>query len=169
MSFPGPTGNLKGTARRLGRSGTVWIAGQMHGEISGLRWGSAAANIAVPIPGKWADDGKPGGEDHTGSFSYHDVDDRWRLFVWRFFEARKNGDREAAKDFPRFDIIEKIDDIGAPAISQWGLIGCQLFGLEGGHDQSDTVLARDVEFRYEEARPLYAFEYTDSGIAVTQA
>lgn len=166
MPFPGPTANLKGRHRRSGRSGTVWIGPNMSGEIASLAWGSTAEDIAVPIPGKWGDDSKPGGETHRGTFRYHDVDDRWRLFVYRWFKARREGDRSSAV-FPTFNIVEKIDDIGAADYSQWVLVNCTIFGYDGGHDQGNNILERDVEFRYEEARPLHAFEYTNDGVAVT--
>ena len=167
-AFPGPTANLKGTQRRSGRAGTVWINGNMHGEVVSVEWGVQAEQIAVSIPGTWQDETKPGAEARSGTFRYHDVDDRWRLFVWRFFEARRNGDRASAA-FPEFDIITKVDDIGAPAASIWVLEGCQFFQYDGGHGQDDQLLMRDVPFTFRRDRPLEAFEYTNGGIAVTRA
>lgn len=166
-SFPGPTANLKGYQRRSGRAGTVWINGKMHGEVVGLEWGREAEQIGVQIPGKWQDETKPGGETARGTFRYHDVDDRWRLFVWRFFEARRNNDRASAA-FPEFDIITKIDDIGAPMATRWVLIGCQFFSYDGGHSQDDDLLTRDVAFTFRDDRPMEAFEYGDNGIIVTR-
>jgi hypothetical protein len=163
---PGPTANLKGTARRIGRAGTVWINGNMHGEVVGVEWGGVADHIAVSIPGTWRDEMKPGAETYRGTFRYHDVDDRWRLFVWRFFEARRAGNRAAAA-FPEFDIMTKIDDIGAPAISQWALEGCQFFSFDGGHGQDDGLLTRDVPFNFRRARPVDTFEYGPAGIVKT--
>lgn len=167
-AYPGPTANLKGTQRRSGRSGTVWVNGNMHGEVVAVEWGVEAEQIAVSIPGTWQDEQKPGAEARRGTFRYHDVDDRWRLFVWRFFQARKNGDRASAA-FPEFDIITKVDDIGAPAPSVWVLEGCQFFGYDGGHSQDDALLVRDVAFSFREDRPLEAFEYGPNGIVVTRA
>ncbi|HEX7088732.1 MAG TPA: phage tail tube protein [Longimicrobiales bacterium] len=165
MPFPGPTANLKAHQRRSGRAGQVWIGPNMHGEIASLTWGETAENITVPIPGTWRDGSKPGGEAGRGSFRYHDVDDRWRLFVYRWFKARREGDRTSAV-FPTFNIVEKIDDIGAADYSQWVLVNCTIFGYDGGHDQGNNILERDVEFQFEEARPLHAFEYTANGVAV---
>jgi hypothetical protein len=168
QTFPGPTGNLPASARRSGRSGTVWIDGDMRGEVVAVEWGTEAEQISVTIPGRWRNESKPGGETGTGTFRYQDLDDTWRLFVWRFFEARRRGDRSAAF-FPEFDIITKLDDIGAPAVSRWVLEGCQLYRFDGGHSQDDDLLVRDVPFSYRAERPLDAFEYGDNGIAVTRA
>lgn len=165
--YPGPTGNLKGYQRRSGRAMTVWVNGEMRGEVVGCEWGRQAEQIAVQIPGKWQDEVKPGGESATGTFRYQDVDDHWRLLVWRFFQARRNGDRSTAS-FPEFDLIQKIDDIGAPEKSRWALIGCQFFQLDGGASQDDQLLVRDVAFSYREEIPLDAFEYGPNGIVRTQ-
>jgi hypothetical protein len=164
--YPGPTANLKARHRRSGRAGTVWIDGNMHGEVVGLEWGRETEQIAVSIPGTWQDEAKPGAETARGTFRYHDVDDRWRLFVWRFLDARRRGDRNAAT-FPEFDIITKIDDIGAPRASVWTLLGCQFFSFDGGHSQDDDLLVRDVAFTYREERPLDAFEYGPNGLILT--
>lgn len=166
-AFPGPTANLKPSQRRSGRAGTVWINGRMHGEIVAVEWGREAEQVAVAQPGKWQDGAKPGGEAARGTFRYQDVDDSWRLFVYRFFKARREGDRAAA-EFPTFDIITKIDDIGAPMASRWLLEQCQLFQYDGGSSQDDDILIRDVPFTFENDRPLDAFEYGDNGIVVTQ-
>jgi hypothetical protein len=167
-AYPGPTANLAGTARRSGRAGTVWINGRMRGEVVAVEWGTAAEQVAVQIPGKWQDEQKPGAEARTGTFRYQDVDDTWRLLVWRFFQARKNGDRSSAA-FPEFDIITKVDDIGAPQATQWILEGCQFFQYDGGHSQDDQLLIRDVPFSFRDDRPLDAYEYGDSGIIQTRA
>jgi hypothetical protein len=165
--FPGPTANLRGSQRRSGRAGTVWINGRMHGEVIAVEWGVEAEQIQVSIPGRWSDEAKPGAEARRGTFRYHDVDDRWRLFVYRFFKARREGDRAAAV-FPEFDIITKIDDIGSPGITRWLLEGCQLFQYDGGHSQDDELLVRDVPFQFRADRPLEAFEYGDNGITVVR-
>jgi hypothetical protein len=165
--YPGPTANLPGYARRSGRAGTVWIDSRMHGEVVSVQWGVQAAQIAVSIPGTYQDEEKPGAEARSGTFRYHDVDDRWRLFVWRFFQARKNGDRAAAA-FPTFDIITQIDDIGAPMPTRWVLEGCQFFSYDGGHGQDEDLLVRDVPFTFRDDRPLDAYEYGDNGIIVTR-
>lgn len=166
-AFPGPTANLKARHRRSGRSGTTWINGRMLGEVVGLEWGREAEQIPVSIPGTYQDEMKPGAETASGTFRYHDVDDRWRLVVYNFFDARRRGDRAAAT-FPEFDIVTKIDDIGAPRASIWVLIGCQFFRMDGGHSQDDALLNRDVPFTYREEKPLDAFEYGENGLVVTQ-
>jgi hypothetical protein len=160
-SYPGPTANLKARHRRSGRSG------QMRGEVVGVEWGREAEQIAVSIPGTWQDETKPGAEAARGTFRYHDVDDKWRLLVWNFFNARRSGDRSAA-EFPEFDIITKIDDIGAPAASVWALIGCQFFQYDGGHSQDDDLLIRDVPFTYREDKPVDTFEYGTNGLVYTR-
>lgn len=167
-AYPGPTANLPGTARRSGRSGTVWINGKMHGEVVAVEWGFEMEQIAVSIPGTWQDEMKPGAEARRGTFRYHDIDDRWRLFIWRFAEARRNGDRSGA-GFPTFDIITKLADIGAPANSVWVLESCSMFQMDGGHSQDDQLLVRDVPFSYRRERPLEAFEYGDNGVILTNA
>lgn len=164
MAFPGPTANLKGTARRIGKSGTVWIAGQMRGEIVNIEWGMEVEQIPISIPGTFQDEMKPGGETRRATFRYSDVDDRWRLFMWNFLEARRNGDRAAAAAFPEFDIITLLDDIGAPAPSRWVLEGCQLYNLDGGFGQDTGELVRDVPIWYRHERPIDAFTYEAAGI-----
>lgn len=166
-TYPGPTANLRGSQRRSGRAGTVWIDGRMHGEVVAVEWGVEAEQIAVAIPGRWQDEAKPGAEARRGTFRYQDVDDRWRLFVYRFFQARKEGDRASA-EFPEFNIITKIDDIGAPAVTRWLLEGCQLFQYDGGSSQDDDLLVRDVPFTFRDDRPLDAFVYGENGVIITQ-
>jgi hypothetical protein len=165
--YSGPTANLKGTARRSGRAMVVLINGEMRGEVVACEWGRTAEQIAVQIPGKWQDEMKPGGETAAGTFRYQDVDDHWRLLVWRFFKARRSGDRTSAS-FPEFDLIQKIDDIGAPMATRWAILGCQFFQLDGGASQDDSLLVRDVPFSYREEVPLDAFEYGSNGLILTQ-
>lgn len=164
-AYPGPTANLKGSQRRSGRAGTVWIQGKMRGEIQGCTWGVEVEQIPVPIPGKWQDDTKPGAEARRGTFRYSDVDDHWRLYVYRWLLARKQGDRATAAQFPEFTIVTMIDDIGAPAKTRWAIRDCQLFNYDGGFNQEDALLMRDVPFTFRDDEPLDAFEYVPGGVA----
>lgn len=168
MANPGPTANLKASARRIGRSGTVWIGGRMRGEIVNIEWGREAEQITVPIAGNYRDEQVPGAETGTGTFRYQDVDDYFRLYVWRWFEARRRGDRSVAAEFPEFDVITKIAHMGSPADTRWLLTGCQLFRYDGGFGVGDDLLERDVPFTFREDRPLDAFEYGDNGIVYTR-
>lgn len=164
----GPTANLPGTARRSGRSGKTFIGGEFQGNVVAVEWTTEIEQIAVPIPGQWRDETKPGGETRRGTFRFQDLDDRFALLVWRFIDARRRGDRSAAA-FPEFSIITVLDDVGAPMPSRWQLDGCTLFQLDGGHSQEDDLLVRDTPFSYRSERPLDAFEYTSAGVAVTRA
>lgn len=164
MAFVGPTANLPPRARRIGRSGTTWIDGAMRGEVTGVTWDTTIAQVPVAIAGAWKDSNKPGGEARVGTFSHQDVDDHFRRLVSNFLKARRNGDRAAAAQFPEFDIIVQIDDIGAPAVTRWALYGCQLYSYSGGYTNDDNVLGRDVPFTFEDDEPLDSFEYTGSGV-----
>jgi hypothetical protein len=167
-AYPGPTANLKARHRRSGRAGTVWDSGKMLGEVVSVEWEVEIEQVAIQIPGKWQDEFKPGGEARRGTFRFQDIDDRWRRMVWGFLQARKNGDRAAAAQFPTFDIITQIDDVGSPGITRWAIRGCQLFSYSGGFSQDDDQLIRDVPFTFEEDDPIDSFVYTDSGIATFQ-
>lgn len=166
-TYPGPTANLPGYARRSGRAGTVWENGEMRGEVVQVDWNVNIAQIPVVIAGQWSTEQKPGGEDRVGTFMVQDVDDHWALRVWRFVQARKSNDRSAAA-FPVFDIITKLDDIGAPQASVWQIEGCQLFTYTGGFDQSVDLLTRQIPFSFRDERPVDTFEYSDSGLTITQ-
>lgn len=168
MPGTGPTANLPGRARRSGRSGTAWVNAEMIGECIGVEWNVNIAQISVVIAGTWQNQMKPGAEDRAGTFRVQDVHDRWTLMVWRFVRARRNGDRSAA-DFPEFDMVTKLDDIGAPDQTRWSLEGCQLFEYTGGHSQEDEILIREIPFSFRDDAPLHAFEYTDAGLIVTEA
>jgi hypothetical protein len=163
-AYPGPTANLKGTQRRSGRACTVWINAQMRGEITAVQWEVQIAQIGVEIPGTWQDENKPGAESRAGTFAFQDVDDHWRRYVWAFLDARRRGDRATAAQFPEFDIITQIDDIGAPAVSRWALRGCQLFSYSGGGGGAEDLLTSSVPFTYREDGPVDSFEYTDAGV-----
>jgi hypothetical protein len=166
-SYPGPTANLPGYARRSGKSGTMWINGRMRGEVQQVDWNVNVTQIPVVIAGMWRTDQKPGGEERVGTFTIQDVDDHWTLMVYNFIVARRNGDRSAAA-FPTFSIQTKLDDIGAPQATVWQLDGCQLFTYSAGFDQSTDLLTRQIPFSFVSERPLDAFRYTDTGIQVTK-
>lgn len=166
--FPGPTANLKAKNRRSGRSGTVWSEGKMLGEVSSIEWSVEIEQIAVPLPGKWQDGLKPGAEARRGTMRIDDIDDHWRRYVWAFTEARKRGDRNAAAEFPSFNVITQIDDIGAPAKTRWALRECQLFNYSGGFSQQDQYLQRDIPFSFEDDGPLDTFEYAEGGVVTYQ-
>lgn len=166
-TYPGPTANLPGTARRSGRAGTVWMDGRMRGEIQQVDWNVNITQIPVIIAGAWTTDQKPGGEERPGTFMIQDVDDHFALLVYNFVVARRNGQRNAAA-FPSFSIQTKIDDIGAPMATVWQLDGCQLFQYTGGFDQATDLLTRQIPFSFRSERPLQAFEYTDGGVKVTK-
>lgn len=166
MANPGPTANLPGYVRRSGRAGTTWEDGRQLGEVVSIEWTTEVEQVTVIIAGSYRDERKPGAETRTGTFRFQDIHDKWALRVWRFLDARRRGDRNAAF-FPEFDIITKIDDIGAPRVTRWSVEGCQLFQYEGGHSQEDDLLQRDIPFAFRDDRPLEAFEYTDGGVVVT--
>lgn len=168
MPDTGPRANLSPRARRSGRAGKVFIRGKFEGTVVAVTWTTEIEQVAVPIPGAWKTGTKPGGETRTGTFRYQDVDDHFALITWRFLDARRRGDRSAAA-FPEFSIVTVLDDIGAPRPSRWQLDGCNLYQLDGGHEQETDLLVRDTPFSYDNERPVDAFEYTDSGIATTRA
>jgi len=163
QAYPGPKGNLKDRQRRSGRSGTVWIAGRMMGDIVSVQWDVEIEQIPVPKPGTWSDGTKPGAEARRGTFRFQDVDDQWRRLVWGFCQARRRGDRDAAAEFPAFNVVTQIDDIGAPAKTRWALQECQLFSYSGGFSQEDQLLVRDVPFTFDDDFPLDSFEYAEGG------
>lgn len=166
--YPGPTANLKARNRRSGRAGTVWSEGRMLGEVVSVEWSVEIEQITIPIPGTWQDGLKPGAEARRGTMRIHDIDDKWRRYVWKFLDARRRGDRDLAAQFPAFNIVTQIDDIGAPAKSRWALRECQLFSYSGGHSQEDQYLQRDVPFAFEDDGPLDSFEYADGGVVTFQ-
>lgn len=166
--FPGPTANLKARNRRSGRSGTVWSEGKMLGEVTSIEWSVEVEQIAVPIPGTWQDGLKPGAEARRGTMRIDDVDDKWRRYVWQFLQARARGDRATAAEFPSFNIITQIDDIGAPAKTRWALRDCQLFSYSGGFSQQDQYLQRDIAFSFESDAPIDSFEYAEGGAVTYQ-
>lgn len=163
----GPTANLPGYARRSGRSGKVFRDGRMLGEVVSVEWGMEVEQIAITIPGSWRTENKPGGETRTVTFRVQDVHDAWALELWQFIDARRRGDRSSAF-FPEFSIVTVLDDIGAPRASRWQLDGCQLFRLDGGHNQDDDQIIRDIPATYRAERPLDTYSYTDAGIQVFQ-
>lgn len=167
MANPGPTATLPATARRRGRSGTAWRDAQMLGEVTAVTWDVEMAQIDVLIAGSWSNAQVAGAESRTGTFSHQDVDDRFKLEVWRYVQARRNGDRAAA--IPRFDLVTKIDEVGSPKVTRWLLSSCQLFSYSGGYSNDDDLITREVPFNFEDDRPLDAFEYVAAGIVVTQA
>jgi hypothetical protein len=158
---------LKARNRRSGRSGTVWSQGKMLGEVTSIEWTVEVEQIAVPIPGTWQDGLKPGAEARRGTMRVDDVDDKWRRYVWGFLDARKRGDRNTAAEFPSFDILTQIDDIGAPAKTRWSLRECQLFSYSGGSSQQDQYLQRDIPFSFESDEPIDSFVYAEGGTVVT--
>lgn len=161
--YPGPTGNLKAKHRRSGRAGTVWMGGNMLGEVVGIEWNVEFEQVNVPLPGQYQDGKKPGAEARGGTFRMQDVDDRWRRMVWGWSQARRQGNRQLAAQFPEFNIVTQIDDIGSPYASRWGLIGCSLFGYSGGHGQDEQILNRDIQFTFEDDGPIDTFVYTGAG------
>lgn len=169
MAQPGPTANLKASNRRSGRAGTVWRDGKMLGEVVGIEWEVEIDQIAVQIPGKWSDEFKPGAEGRRGSFRFQDVHDYWSRYVFNFLKARREGDRARSAEFPEFDIVTKLDDVGAPAVTRWAIRGCQLFSYSGGFSQDEDLLVRDVPFTFREDEPLDSFEYTDGGVQTFSA
>jgi hypothetical protein len=168
MATTGPTANLPGRARRSGRAMTVWEDAKHLGEVIAVEWNVNVEQIPVVIAGTWRNEQKPGAEDRAGTFRVQDVHDRWALRVWRFIRARRDGDRSAAA-FPEFSLVTKLDDIGAPDQTRWHLDGAQLFQYSGGGSQEDSVLIREIPFSFRDDWPEHAFEYTDDGIAVTEA
>jgi hypothetical protein len=164
--FVGPTANLPGTRRRIGRSGTVWIEGKMRGEITSIEWEVQVERVKVQRPGTYQDEDKPGAETRDCTIRFQDIDDYFRRLVWGFLEARRRGDRAAAAQFPELNILTVIDDIGAPAPSRWALRGVQLFSYSGGFSQDDDILTRDVPASFREDGPVDTFEYTDAGVVL---
>ena len=165
-AYPGPTGNLKPRQKRSGRSGTTWEGPNMLGEVVAIEWNVEVEQIPVQQAGQWQDGSKPGAEARRGTFRIQDVDDRWALRVYRFLKARREGNREVAAQFPTFDLITQIDDVGAPAPTRWAIRGCELYGYAKGYGNDDNLLMRDIAFSFEDDEPLDAYEYTEGGVAI---
>lgn len=165
MPYTGPTANLPGIARRQGRGGTVYRDAQMLGEVVAVDWDVEAEQVEVLIPGGWRSEMIAGAETRRGTLRMQDVDDRWKLEVWRFFEARRNGQFNA--ETPIFDLTTKI--IGGRDETRWGLFGCQLFSYSGSYSNEDDLITRELPFSFRSDKPLHAFEYTSaSTVAVTE-
>jgi len=159
----GPLANLPGTARRQGRGGTVYRDGLMLGNVIAVDWDVEAEAEDVLIPGRWQTEQIAGGESRRFTLRYQDVDDGFRLQVWRFFEARRQGDFTSQP--PTFDLQTNL--VGGPVETRWALIGCQIFGYSGGYSNEDGVLVREVTGSFRSDKPLQAFTYTDGGVSVT--
>lgn len=142
----------------------------MLGEVTSVDWDVEIEQIEVLIAGTWRNEMIAGAETRRGTFRHQDIDDRFKLEVWKYTDDRKNGVRSAIP--PEFDLIIKIDDIngptGAPQATRWLLIGCQLFSYSGGYSNDDDLLTREVPFSFRDDKPLDAYEYGKSGIIVTQ-
>lgn len=163
QQYPGATAQLKARHRRSGRAGTVWMNGKMLGEVVGVEWDVEIEQIPVAIPGTWTDGTKPGAEARRGTLRMQDVDDRWRRMVWGYIQARRQGNRALAAQFPEFDLVTQIDDIGAAGVTRWSLTGCNLFQYSGGFGQDEQILNRDIPFSFDDDHPLDSFEYTEGG------
>lgn len=167
MAYVGPTANLPARARRLGRGGTCYRDGRMLGEVIAVEWDVEAERIDVLIAGGWRNEQVPGAETRQGTLRMQDFDDRWRLEVWRFFKARRQGNFDV--EVPIFNIVTRLASPGAPAETRWQLTDCQLFSYSGGYSNEDDVLTRELPFSFREDDPLSAYEYGDNGIVVTEA
>lgn len=167
MANVGPTANLPGTARRLGRGGTALRDGRMLGEVIAVEWDVEAEQIEVLIAGGWRNERVAGAETRNATLRMQDIDDRWRLELWRFFNARKQGDFRFP--IPTFDIVTKLASPGAPDETKWQLIDCQMYSYSGGYSNEDDILTREVPLSFADDKPLHAFEYGDSGIITTEA
>lgn len=161
----GPTSNLPAHSRRQGRGGTVTRDGKMLGEITSVDWSVAANQVNVLIAGGWRDETIPGAEARTFTLSMQDVDDRWKLEVWRFFEARRQGDFTSQPQ--EFDLVTKL--VGGPSETRWALYGCKLFGYDGGYNNADDLINRALQGTFASDKPLSAYEYADGGsIVITE-
>lgn len=162
MAFSGPTANLPGRARRRGRSGQAYTpSGVFLGEVTGVDWTTEIAQIDVEIAGSWRNEQIPGAETRTGTFRHQDVDDRFKLLVWTYVDARRRGDRSALP--PEFDLIVAIDDTHSPAATRWILKGCQLYQYSGGYSMDDDLITREIPFSYRDDAPLDSFIYGGQG------
>lgn len=166
MPYTGPTANLPGTARRLGRGGTSYRDGRMIGEVIAVEWDVEAEQIEVLIAGGWRNERVAGAETRNATLRMQDIDDRWRLEAWRFFRDRKQG---LAVQPPEFDLVTKLSSPGAPDETRWQLLGCQIFSYSGGYSNEDDVLTREIPMSFRDDNPLHAFEYGDTGIIITEA
>ena len=147
MAYPGPKGNLlpKAAPRRSVRHG---LARRPDARRRGLgAVGRGDRTDPGPDARHVAGRTKPGAEARRGTFRFQDVDDEWRRMVWGFCQARKAGNRQEAAEFPEFNVITQIDDVGAPAKTRWSLLGCTLYSYSGGFSQEDQLLVRDVPSR----------------------
>lgn len=163
MPNVGPTANLPARARRQGRGGTAFRDGKMLGEVTAVEWDVEAEQVEVLIPGSWRTEAIPGGETRRATLRMQDVDDRWKIEVYKFFKARREGNFSA--QVPVFDIQTKL--VGGPAETSWLLIDFQLFGYSGGYSNEDGLIGRELGGSFRDDKPLNAFEYTGSGDAVS--
>lgn len=169
MANTGPTANLSGRARRRGRSGTCWRDGAMLGEVTAVDWDVEIEQIEVLIAGTWRNEMIPGAETRRGTFRHQDVDDRFKLEVYRYVRDRAAAVRGPAGSLtslpPEFDLIVKIDDLHAPYATRWQLTGCQLYSYSGSYSNDDDILTRELPFSFRDDKALEAFEYTKDGIS----
>jgi hypothetical protein len=160
--FTGPNANQPGRARRRGRSGYVTdSAGNQFGEVTSVEWSVEIAQINVLIAGTWRDEHIPGAETRTGTFTHQDMDDHFKIAVWKYTDARRRGDRTAVP--PEFDMTVVIDDPHSPSATRWQLVGCQLYMYSGGYSNEEDLLTRQIPFSFRDDKPLTSFEYVKGG------
>lgn len=165
MALVGPKANLPGTARRQGRGGTTYDTGGNHlGDIIAVDWSVTADAVDVLIPGSWRTEQIAGGEARQFTLRYQDVDDFWRLRMWNFFEARRQGNFTAQP--PYFNLMTKL--IGGADETRWQLIDCQIFSYDGGYSNEDDILTRELTGTFRSDKPLHAFEYAAGGLVITE-
>lgn len=166
MAYSGPKSGLPGTARRQGRGGTAYDAGGNHlGDVVAVDWDVEAEAVDVLIPGSWRNEQIAGAESRRMTIRFQDVDDQWKLKVWRFFEARRLGDFLAQPPF--FNLTTKL--VGGADETRWQLIDCQVFAYSGGYSNEDDVINRELTGSFRSDKPLHAFEYGPGGLVVTEA
>lgn len=176
MANTGPS--LPPTARRLGRGGRAFVHGNgladlglangdFLGNVTAVTWSVAAEQIAVPIPGDWKTHAVAGTETRTGTLRYQDVDDGWRHLLHAWFKSRS---ADLPSQPPKFDITTtltgavQVNDQGVVSAmnSNWVLLGCQIYGYDGGFSVTEDVLEREVQFTFDEELMQNGFYYDRS-------
>lgn len=162
----GPYSALPPETRRQGRGGHSFSAGNpglpagsFLGNVTAVQWSVVADQVDVLIPGSWRNSQIPGAEARAGSITYQDVDDYYRMLVFNFFEARRQGDFGATA--PIFNVNTTL--AGGVKLSSWSLHQCRLYSYDGGYSNSDDVMERELAMSFDDDGPTAAFQFTSGG------
>lgn len=150
-----------------GMWGSAWRDGRLLTDVVQVTATTQRARIEIPLVGQQRVGWKPGRMSSEGSIAFQKISTDWELDAYNAMSLDVEALR-AARDQGNFgtldgtfDLLLKQDDPHAFGKEVWQVVGCQIWQMDIGINNTDDFIQREIPLTFDEAKPVRTFRVVD--------